>query len=331
MEDSDLTIILFALGTAVPVGLEAMKASGHIGRIGLWSLSGLLIAFAIFLVPLKKVLPAFVAWIGTAVSNPTAWLFLFFVAFICARPLWSKPTPRLPASADPAAEGDFPTVDEVTASLHAMMADEDQHETRMAPVYERIEALHAEVKGLAILVGEAQVSASRAEGAAKEAAQQEKDRADGVAAAITSRIREITGTLAELNKRADKSAMSFAAIWHRETMARQAKLMGELAEEMALPPDGSQIVVNKWKSNFQNYKSQLLLWCQCGEFYSPGLKDKMFDDPGDLYKRSDWSFSDDQFPDADAIHTYQKFCIYKSNFENISPSIDRIIQNVAFG
>jgi hypothetical protein len=144
---------------------------------------------------------------------------------------------------------------------------------------------------------------------------------------------------AGLEEKLDKSAAalreSIQAVIVRERLARFADEIQASAKDLYWPlKSGQKYDAERWaswESCHTHWNSVLQSWIDDARWYAKDVKTRIMTVDDKEYDETTWSVTDDQFPNANAVRRFQRYCIIQRHWTDVKADVEHGNMMVTFG
>lgn len=293
--DDALPIQLFWFASAVPVALEAFKASDRARLV----LGGVAAAFAIsgFAWPsLSARWPTLQRLVGELAQNPSAWFAIAVAVFFVLRPYWTKSSPQ----------SDYVPQPYDDSSLQQQIREMAEDRKAIINDYQRMSGLEAKLLE--------KIEIIRNQNETNETA-----------------INHLTKRVAENRS---YSVGSLYAIWAREESSRLEKVIRRDASDLYDRLERGEIydshAWSSWESVHSHWDGALRDWLNLCRFYAPAELENRVYAVNETEFLGSWSVKDGQFPTADANRRFKRHRIIHRHWEEVVEAVNKNLHLVAF-
>lgn len=131
----------------------------------------------------------------------------------------------------------------------------------------------------------------------------------------------------------DRALGAFFTIGARERMAILAAEItqdaSDLYDRLKAGEVYDQLKWQQWENVHAHWHAKLLEWLETGRWFAQSVKGRTLT-VDDAKYGLDWSISDRQFPDAEAVRRFKKFRIIQLQWESVVPDVNTGMEQVAF-
>lgn len=335
----DYTVTFFLIGTSVTVAGFAIAAGGwkHKWLIrGLLAVAALLIVLAFTWQSVSRALPA----VGSTLSAIAAAGGLTLIALVAGLTGFAVLYRKFKSLGTDAPSRDAaPDEEDVAKRLsrlehnHGNLRDKF---TKAEPQIEAISELGESVEAIAAEIAASQlVGGPKAElDAAIKKLREDIDLANRRCVSIDEHVkREFEGVAARIEDEKTRNRGSFYALQSREILA---DLQSEIEADAALLYDRlkageryDRVAWERWENVHGVWWRKLNAWLEHGKWYAEDLIKKVIEFPDSAY-RDEWTVTEEQFPDAEAVRQFKRHRIIHSQWQESIEKVREGTSCVAF-
>ena len=137
----------------------------------------------------------------------------------------------------------------------------------------------------------------------------------------------------ELSKLSQRVGESFAALQQREFLSVFDRHIGvhssTLYDRLRAGERYDERDWAEWEKVHCQWRSMLNRWLDNARFYFRDISDVVLRTDDEKY-RGEWTVSDEQFPNAEAVRTFKQYRIQQSQWEEAKEAVESRIKQVAF-
>lgn len=303
------------IAVAVMLGVEAYKAKERLPRLILTALAVLFALSGALIQQVADLSPKLVVFISGVFAQPSTWFVLAVALFFVLRPFWqSKPDPIPPATLDQlAANGVLADMQRLREKVDALpepsKGADDQLRIQLDSLAERLNEHRGLLQSL-----ESGQKASEA-------------RLEGLLDRDIERLKTLIKSLDE------KVARSLYAIRTRDALEEiSAEIEADadiLYSRLASGEVYDKVAWGKWENVNQHWIGLIRAWVEHGKWYFGDLTTAVLEVPDHKYG-GEWTVSDSQFPNAEAVRIFKKFRIIQTQWEAVKDKVQENLYYVAY-
>lgn len=298
-------------------GVEAWKAKERLPRVALTAFAVLFALTGSFLKPLSEGVPSIGAFIAGVFALPASWFALFLSLFFVLRPYW---TSGQAFSRDAGTRQDISHLE--TYLSKAQVDLEQQFASIKASLSEHEIAFRESVNKI-----EKEIASHAAQIFQINTENGERQRIIG---ANSQRIENLYNTVEDHRDKVLHSLHAIGAISRlADTEAQIRSDAAELYDRLRAGEKYDTLKWRQWENVHDHWMQCLTTWLDNGTWYAVAVKGRTLT-VNDAKYGQDWTVSDDQFPNAEAVRVFKKFRIIHTQWEEVVPDVKDGMEKVAF-